>query len=65
MLRILTLLCAENISERVDTSVGGWNNAHALSAAPTHRWTCMGAKVQHTLRLFGNYEFMVHLTTFV
>ena len=34
----------EDIPERVDTSIGGSNNARALSAALTHRWTCVGAK---------------------
>jgi len=34
----------EDIPERVDTGVGGSNNAQTLSAALTHRWTCVGAK---------------------
>jgi len=35
---------AEYIPARVDIAVGGSNNVHALSAALTRRWTCVGAK---------------------
>jgi len=36
----------EEIPERVNTGVGGSNNARALPAAHTQRWTFMGSKVQ-------------------
>jgi len=32
----------EEIPERVNNGVGGSNNAQALPAAHTQRWTCMG-----------------------
>jgi len=36
----------EEMPERVDTGVGGSNNARTLLAAHTQRWTCIGGKVQ-------------------
>ena len=35
----------EKIPERMDTDVGGSNNARALHAANTQRWTCMEGNV--------------------
>jgi len=36
----------EELPERVDTGVGGSNNARALPVAHTLRWTSMEGKVQ-------------------
>jgi len=35
---------AKGIPEKVDTGFGGSNNVHALFAALTNRWSCMGVK---------------------
>jgi len=50
----------EEIPERVDTGVGGSNNARALPATHTQRWTCVGGKVQQRRcikSLFRTYIF--------